>query len=68
MSSVTFLPELINLRSSSQMAGDSAAAKVFFTKSLDQSKTIGMREGIMEAQAALLRLDRADHKVTKAQP
>jgi hypothetical protein len=49
------------------MAGDRATARKFFKKSLDQSQLIGMREGIMEAQVALRRLDKADHKSTDSQ-
>jgi len=44
------------------MAGDRAAAKELFSNSLDQSRKIMMREGIMEAQAALGRIDKADDK------
>jgi hypothetical protein len=42
------------------MADDLAAAKELFSNSLDQSRKVGMREGIIEAQAALRRLNRAD--------
>lgn len=43
-----------------QMSGERDEAKVLFERSLEQAKKIGMREGIMEAQVALRRLDRAD--------
>ena len=45
-----------------QMADNREAAKGLFSDSLDQSRRIGMKEGIMEAQAALRRLDRADRR------
>ena len=41
------------------MADDRATATDLFSKSLDQSQRIGMRDGIMEAQAALRRLNKA---------
>ena len=44
------------------MADNREAAKGLFSDSLDQSRRIGMKEGIMEAQAALRRLDRADRR------
>jgi hypothetical protein len=44
------------------MANDRAAAIELFSNSLEQSRRIGMREGIMEAQAALRRLEKADRR------
>jgi len=64
----TLAVAMFNLASMREMADDRATAREYFTKSLDQSKSIGMREGIMEAQAALRRLDKADRRVTKAPP
>jgi len=58
----TLAVALFNVASLREMAGDRTAAKELFSNSLDQSRRIRMREGIMEAQAALRRLDRADAK------
>jgi len=39
------------------MAGDKPKAKEYFTSSLEQSKAIGMREGVVHAEEALRQLD-----------
>jgi len=54
---ITLAVALFNVASLREMAGDHAAAKELFSNSLDQSRKIGMREGIREAQAALRRLE-----------
>jgi len=56
----TFAVALFNIASLREMADDRAAAKELFSKSLGQSRRIGMRECIMEAQAALRRLEKAE--------
>jgi len=56
----TLAVALFNMASLREMADDLAAAKELFSNSLDQSRKVGMREGIIEAQAALRRLNRAD--------
>jgi hypothetical protein len=40
------------------MADDRTASRELFVASLKQAKTIGMKKGVIEAQAALRRLDR----------
>ena len=40
------------------MGGETNKSRDLFKRSLDQAKDIKMREGVMEAQAALRRLDR----------
>jgi hypothetical protein len=61
----TLAVAMFNLASIREMAGDRTTAREFFRKSLDQARTIDMREGIMEAQAALRRLDKADRSSTQ---
>lgn len=55
----TLAVALFNIASLREMADDRVAAKELFSNSLDQSRRIGMKEGIMEAQVALRRLDKA---------
>lgn len=47
------------------MANDRDSARELFSSSLEQSKRIGMREGIMEAQVALRRIEKAASSSTK---
>lgn len=45
------------------MGGEMDKSRELFKQSLDQAKDIKMREGVMEAQAALRRLDRNSKRV-----
>ncbi|EIM89060.1 uncharacterized protein STEHIDRAFT_94126 [Stereum hirsutum FP-91666 SS1] len=49
---------LFNLGSIREMREDLPKARELFERSLEQSKTIGLREGLFEAKQALRRLDR----------
>jgi hypothetical protein len=51
---------LFNLGSLREMAEDRSASRELFTAALEQSKAVGMKEGTVEAQAALRRLQRLD--------
>lgn len=42
------------------MANEREEAKELFERSLEQAKKIGMREGMLEAQVALRRLQKAE--------
>jgi hypothetical protein len=44
------------------MSKDPTAARNFYIASLSHSKKVGMREGVMEAKAALRRLDKESKK------
>lgn len=46
------------------MAGDTEQSRDLFQKSLDQAKNIKMREGIIQSQTALRRLDRASKRTS----
>lgn len=46
-----------------QMGGETDKSRELFQQSLDQAKVIKMREGVMEAQAALRRLERNSKRV-----
>ena len=48
------------------MANDSKSARELFSNSLEQSRRIGMRDGIMEAQAALRRVEKADRTASSS--
>jgi len=50
---------LFNLGSLLEMGGDFEESRSLYQRSLEQAKTIKMREGVMEAQTAIRRLDRA---------
>ncbi|THH19114.1 hypothetical protein EW146_g1984 [Bondarzewia mesenterica] len=52
---------LFNLASLREMRGDLPSALEMFQRSFDQSKKIGMREGMLEARQALRRVDRTQH-------
>jgi hypothetical protein len=56
-----FIPNHSGIESD-QMGNDRSSARDFFTAGLEQSKSIKMKEGIVEAQTALRRLDRLDRK------
>ena len=45
------------------MGGEMDKSRELFKQSLDQAKDIKMREGVMEAQAALRRLDRNSKRI-----
>ena len=44
------------------MDGDVKQSKELYKQSLEQARNIKMREGVIEAQAALRRLDRASKR------
>jgi hypothetical protein len=44
------------------MSKDPTTARNFYLASLTHSKKVGMREGVVEAKAALRRLDKEDKK------
>ncbi|KAH9833252.1 uncharacterized protein C8Q71DRAFT_875786 [Rhodofomes roseus] len=62
----TLAAVLFNLGSLHEMGGDVDQSRQLFKQSLDQARSIKMREGVMEAQAALRRLDRTSSRVTPA--
>jgi len=43
-----------------EMSNDLPASREFYNAGLEQSKTVGMIEGVMEARAALRRLERLE--------
>ncbi|OSX60883.1 hypothetical protein POSPLADRAFT_1146055 [Postia placenta MAD-698-R-SB12] len=55
---------LFNLGSLLEMAGDTEQSRDLFQKSLDQAKNTKMREGIIQSQTALRRLDRASKRTS----
>ena len=48
------------------MANDRESARELFSSSLEQSRRIGMKEGIVEAQAALRRVGEVDRTVSSS--
>ncbi|KZP03094.1 hypothetical protein FIBSPDRAFT_879742 [Athelia psychrophila] len=56
----TMAVALFNLASLREMANERGEAKELFERSLQQAKKIGMREGMLEAQVALRRLQKAE--------
>ncbi|EPQ50123.1 hypothetical protein GLOTRDRAFT_82573 [Gloeophyllum trabeum ATCC 11539] len=54
-----------SLREASAMNNDRAAAKDYFATSLEQSKRMQSKEGVIEATTALRRLERLDRASTK---
>lgn len=46
------------MRTGAKMREDLPTARLLFERSLEQSKKIGLREGLFEAKQALRRLDR----------
>ncbi|KDQ58446.1 hypothetical protein JAAARDRAFT_176397 [Jaapia argillacea MUCL 33604] len=56
---------LFNLASFSEMRDDREKARELFTASWEQSKHVKSQEGILEARAALRRLDRLDRTASK---
>ncbi|KZT71894.1 hypothetical protein DAEQUDRAFT_743979 [Daedalea quercina L-15889] len=59
----TLAAVLFNLGSLHEIGNDTDRSRELFKQSLDQAKAIRMREGVMEAQAALRRLDRIAKRV-----
>ncbi|KAI0319235.1 hypothetical protein OF83DRAFT_1111472 [Amylostereum chailletii] len=59
---------LFNIASIHEMAGDPVSAREHFQRSWDQSNEIGLREGAVEAKAALRRLDRLQQHATPLTP
>ena len=49
---------MFNVLISTKMSGDGDSAREYFKQSLEQSNNIGLREGVVEAKAAIRRLDR----------
>lgn len=55
---VAFAVALFNVATLRRIRGDKTTAKTFFMQSLEQSKTIGLREGMIHAEDALRNLER----------
>jgi len=51
-----------------KMAGDQSKARQLFTESLDQSKSIGLNEGIHNAERAISNLGRGPAQVSSLLP
>ncbi|KAF7977333.1 hypothetical protein HWV62_4115 [Athelia sp. TMB] len=63
----TMTVALFNLASLREMANEREEAKELFEKSLQQAKQIGMREGMLEAQVALRRLQKVEGSLSAIQ-
>ncbi|KAI0732716.1 hypothetical protein C8Q72DRAFT_816637 [Fomitopsis betulina] len=59
----TLAAVLFNLGSLHEMSGETDRSREMFKQSLDQARDIKMREGVMEAQAALRRIERNSKRV-----
>ncbi|KAH9933738.1 uncharacterized protein B0H18DRAFT_981821 [Fomitopsis serialis] len=64
----TLAAVLFNLGSLHEMGGDMDQSRQLFKQSLEQAQSIKMREGVIEAQTALRRLDRLSKRATPSLP
>jgi len=64
----TLAAVLFNLGSLHEMGGEMDQSRELFKQSLEQAQSIKMREGVVEAQTALRRLDRLSKRATSSVP